>query len=149
MDFFLDVQPWHWLILVFLFLGLEALGAGGFLLGSALGAALVSSYLWLVPGTDWPAQLILFGLGSLVFTLGYWKFFRNVNNRNDYPELNNRASQLVGHTQILEQPLPSGQSRILIGDTFWKVETDHEIKEGSRIRVVGCQGMILQVSEVP
>ena len=118
MDIAFTLQPWHWLILFFLFLGAEALGAGGFLLGSAFAAAMVSLWLWLMPEVSWPAQFLIFGIGSLLFTLAYWKLFRNVNNKNDTPELNNRARQLVGRTVILEHELPAGQSRLQIGDTL-------------------------------
>lgn len=147
MDIAFTLQPWHWLILVFLFLGAEALGAGGFLLGSAIAAAVVSLWLWLVPEMGWPVQLLMFGIGSLLFTLAYWKLFRNVNNKNDSPELNNRALQLVGRTITLEHDLPAGQSRLQIGDTLWKVESDRNISQGCKVSVTGHRGMVLLVRE--
>ncbi|KEI71879.1 NfeD family protein [Endozoicomonas elysicola] len=147
MDIAFTLQPWHWLILVFLFLGAEALGAGGFLLGSAIAAAVVSLWLWLVPEMGWPVQLLIFGIGSLLFTLAYWKLFRNVNNKNDSPELNNRALQLVGRTITLEHDLPAGQSRLQIGDTLWKVESDRNISQGCKVSVTGHRGMVLLVRE--
>ncbi len=147
MDIAFTLQPWHWLILVFLFLAAEALGAGGFLLGSAIAAAVVSLWLWLVPEMGWPVQLLIFGIGSLLFTLAYWKLFRNVNNKNDSPELNNRALQLVGRTITLEHDLPAGQSRLQIGDTLWKVESDQNISQGCKVSVTGHRGMVLLVRE--
>lgn len=147
MDIAFTLEPWHWLILFFLFLGAEALGAGGFLLGSAIAAAMLSLWLWLVPEMSWPVQLVIFGIGSLLFTLAYWKLFRKVNNKNDSPELNNRALQLVGRTIVLEHDLPAGQSRLQIGDTMWKVESDRSVSQSNKVSVTGNRGMVLLVRE--
>ncbi|WP_257267129.1 NfeD family protein [Endozoicomonas sp. ONNA2] len=124
MDISNVLEPWHWLILFFVLLGAEALGAGGFLLGSAAAAAVVSLWLWLVPDMSWPVQLVIFGTGSLLLSFSYWKLFRKVNNKSDSPKLNNRASQLIGRTIMLDHDLPAGQSKLAIGDTLWKVESD-------------------------
>ena len=147
MDIGMTLEPWHWLILLFLLLGAEALGAGGFLLGSAAAAGLLAIVIWLSPIMSWPVQLIVYGAASLIFTLAYWKFFRRVNNRNDSPELNNRAMQLVGRSVVLPQDLPAGVSKLQIGDTFWKVQCDRPVAKDRRIVVRGYQGMTLMVME--
>ena len=145
MDFLTSLQPWHWLIVGFLFLGLEALGSGGFLLGSALGGLLLALVLWLAPGMSWGAQLILFGVSSLVFTVAYWKFFRKVNEQTDRAQLNDRAGQLVGRVVDLQDTLKHGQGRVQIGDTLWKVQASETIEAGSQVVVVGTDGMTLLV----
>ncbi|WP_299727169.1 NfeD family protein [uncultured Endozoicomonas sp.] len=147
MDIAMSFEPWHWLILFFVFLGAEALGAGGFLLGSAAASALVALILWISPDVSWPSQLMWFGIGSLLFTVAYWKFFRKVNNKSDSPELNNRALQLVGRTVLLDHDLPAGISKLQIGDTFWKVQSDRSVARGHNVIVTGCQGMVLLVME--
>ncbi len=147
MDIAFTLEPWHWLILLFVLLGAEALGAGGFLLGSAAAAAVVSLCLWLSPDMGWPLQLVIFGAGSLLLSFAYWKVFKKVNNKSDNPELNNRASQLVGRTVVLDQDLPAGQSKLQIGDTLWKVESDRAVPLGKKVSVTGHQGMMLLVRE--
>ena len=92
-DLFSSLQPWHWIVLTCALLGMEALGAGGFLLGSALASALVALILWLMPELGWSGQLLWFAGFSLLFTVAYWKLFRRVNNRSDHQQLNNRAAQ--------------------------------------------------------
>ena len=143
MDFMIQFESWHWLIIMFAFLGLEALGASGFLLGSAFSSLLVAIILWLIPEVGWPAQLLYFGMGSLIFSLAYWKFFRKINEKSDYPELNNRASQLVGHVFVLSTDILNGQGRVQIGDTLWKVRTEGTLREGSSVVVSGYDGMTL------
>ncbi|MGI9275808.1 MAG: NfeD family protein [Endozoicomonas sp.] len=145
MDFLNALQPWHWIVLAFLLLGLEALGTGGFLLGSAAAGFLLGLLLWLMPDLGWPWQFAVFGIASLTFTLAYWKFFRRANEHNDHPELNNRAQQLVGRILVLEEDLVNGQGRIQVGDTFWKVRANGSIEKGATVQVVGADAMTLLV----
>ncbi len=146
MDFLNTIQPWHWLIIAFLLLGAEALGAGGFLLGSAAAALLIAAALWLAD-ISWAWQMVLYGVFSLIFTIAYWKFFKKLNDQSDHPELNNRASQLIGRIFELEQDLPNAQGRVQIGDTFWKVQASKPLKKGDLVAVTGCHGMVLIIEE--
>ncbi|AMO56464.1 hypothetical protein GZ77_06670 [Endozoicomonas montiporae] len=145
MDFLSSIQPWHWLIMGFLFLGLEALGTGGFLLGSALSGLLLAALLWLVPDLSWGWQLVWFGAGSLVLTVAYWKLFRRVNEKSDNHQLNNRAAQLVGRVVEVSETLVHGQGRVQVGDTLWKVQASEAIEAGAKVVVVGADGMTLLV----
>ena len=138
-----SLQPWHWLILSVLLFALEALGASGFLIGAGIASALLALLLWMMPSMDWGIQLILFGIGTLVMTVAWWKFFRRYNEQTDHPELNNRAVQLVGRVIVLEQPINNGQGRVQIGDTFWKVRSDVDLEVGTTVVVSGCDGMVL------
>lgn len=145
MDLTGSLQLWHWLILSLVILALEALGASGFLLGAGIASALMALLLWLLPSMDWGIQLTLFGTGSLIMTVAWWKVFRRYNQQTDYPELNNRAVQMIGRVIVLEQPVCNGQGRIQIGDTFWKVRSEMELEAGSTVVVSGCEGMVLQL----
>ena len=147
MDFLNTLQPWHWLIVAFLCLGLEALGAGGFLLGSAAAAFLMAAVLWLLPETSWAWQLVWFAVGSLIFTVAYWKFFRQVNEKSDYPQLNQRAAQLIGRVVILENVLPGGQGKIQIGDTLWSVKASGQLEKGCSVIITGSEGMTLLIDK--
>ncbi len=146
MDFLHELQPWHWLIIVFVCLGLEALGAGGFLLGTAAASALLALLLWLIPDISWPAQLVYFGIASLLLTLAYWKFFRKINEENDYPQLNDRSSQLIGTVIVLDHDLAAGPGKIQIGDTFWRVQSSTSVARGESVLVTGNKGMVLIVA---
>ncbi|WP_263079069.1 NfeD family protein [Endozoicomonas sp. Mp262] len=147
MEFLNTIQPWHWLIIAFLLLGAEALGAGGFLLGSAAAAFLVAGAIGLSSDLSWAWQMALFGLFSLLFTIAYWKFFKNLNERSDHPELNNRASQLIGCIFELEQDLPNAQGRVQLGDTFWKVQASKPLEKGTLVAVTGSHNMTLIIEE--
>lgn len=143
MDFLAELQPWHWLILTFLLLALEALGTSGFLLGSAIASVLLAGIIWLNPELSWSWQIALFAILSLVCSLGYWKLFRKVNEQSDHPELNNRAAQLAGRVLVLDQDLPAGQGKIQVGDTLWKARADEPLTKGMSVEIVGYEGMTL------
>lgn len=147
MDMLDSLQSWHWLILMFLLLGAETLGIGGFLLGSAAAALLVGVVKWLLPELGWAGQLVVFAVGSLVFSVAYWKFFKKMNDSNDYPNLNNRASQLIGQYFQLDQNVLNGQGKAQVGDTLWAVQTNckRDLAKGTTVVVVGCQGMTLMI----
>ena len=45
----ITLQAWHWVVLAFALLGFEALGLGGFLIGSAVSAVAMATVIWLNP----------------------------------------------------------------------------------------------------
>ncbi len=139
---------WHWLIVVFVLLGIEALGAGGFLLGAAMAAAVVALCTWWGWVTGWAAQLVLFGIFTLIFTVVYWKVFRKINEKTDATGLNDRASQLIGRSVLLEEDMPDGTGKVQIGDTLWKVQSLTALNQGDRVSVVGSRGMVLLVEKI-
>ena len=141
----ITLQTWHWIVLALVLLSFEALGMGGFMIGSAVSAVAIATVIWLNPEMSWPTQVILFGAGSLLFTYAYWRFFKKINDQTDAPELNNRALTLVGLTITLEHDIPVGLSRLQIGDTRWEVDASQEVSRGAKIVIKGAQGMRLQV----
>ncbi|MCL6269706.1 NfeD family protein [Sansalvadorimonas sp. 2012CJ34-2] len=146
MDFLTELQPWHWVILTFLLLGLEALGAGGFLLGAVVASLLQALILWLAPDMSWAAQFSIFGAATLVFTICWWKFFRKSGQNTEEPLLNNRAAQQVGRVFVLEHDLPGGHGRVQLGDTMWKVKASETLHAGTTVIVSGAEGMSLQLN---
>ncbi|QIZ78376.1 NfeD family protein [Ferrimonas lipolytica] len=143
-----QLQPWHWIILCLLLLGAEAIGIGGFLLGAAAAAAAIAGFLFFWPDTSWANQLILFAIAAVIFTVAYWRFFRSYNDHTEQPQLNDRAAQLIGRSWVLQQSLPSGESRVQIGDTLWRVRTEQQLQQGIRVEVIDRDGMVLLVRQV-
>jgi membrane protein implicated in regulation of membrane protease activity len=143
-----NLEPWHWLSLGLLLLGAEALGASGFLLGTAIAAFLLAIINALFSDISWQTQLILFAIAALGFSIAYWKYFKEFNNRSDHGPLNQRAASLIGRELVVEHDLTGGQGRIQIGDTFWKVKFEGQIDKGTRIKVVDADSMSLQITSI-
>jgi len=139
---------WHWIILALLLLGGEALGAAGFMIGisiSAMGVALLMALGIIV---DWQIQFLLFALLSVVASIVFWKFFSVRSENDDAGMINNRAAQLVGRTLTLEHNVENGQGKLQIGDTFWKVAAQQDLKAGTLVEIHGAEGMVLLIKKV-
>lgn len=139
------ITTWHWLTLAVGLLILEALGAGGFLLGISVAALVLSGVVAMEWVDSWQYQLLWFSLLAVIFTLLYWKIFRGFNDRSTEPLLNDRAAQLIGRRLILEETLIGGQGRIKVGDTLWKAEAESELDAGTCVEIFESEGMTLKI----
>ena len=147
MEWLVEINAYHWFALGLILFAAEALGAAGFLLGAAAGAITLGLLTLALPGLAPAAQLALYAVVSMTATYLYLKVFRDV--QDEHPdELNQRAASLIGHEFELTDPLPDGESRIQIGDTFWKVRCETSLAPGTRVRVIGADAMSLEVSTI-
>jgi membrane protein implicated in regulation of membrane protease activity len=136
---------WSWLILSCLVLLGETLGTAGFLLGVSAAAFITGTVAFVAPGLDWRLQATLFGGLSLVMTALYWWRFRRFNETTDQPQLNQRVRQMIGSTHLLGDACEAGEGRLQIGDTLWRIRSHAPLAAGTRIRVIGAEGMTLLV----
>ena len=144
-EFFTNLQAWHWLILGIFVLILELLGAGGFLLGIGVAALVVSATMAVIPGLDWHWQFLLFAILSVVVTFIYWKKFRHFNEKTQQPLLNARVQRLIGRKVSLLTPLVNGTGKVQIEDALWTVSSSQELPKGAIVTITGAEGMTLLV----
>jgi membrane protein implicated in regulation of membrane protease activity len=114
----------------------------GLFIGIALSSLAMAAFLAFSTTMPWEAQLGLFGFLSVAFNFLYFKFYRRFNDETDTPLLNNRAAQLVGETFTLQSDIIH-QGAVMIHDTRWLVRCEVTLKKGSRVTVVGADGMSL------
>lgn len=136
---------WSWLILSGLVLLGETLGTAGFLLGVSAAAFITGIIAFVAPGLDWRVQAALFGALSLLMTALYWWRFRRFNEASDQPQLNQRVRQMIGSTHVLGEACEAGEGRLQIGDTLWRIRSNTPLTAGTRVRVIGVEGMTLLV----
>ncbi|MDP6968184.1 MAG: NfeD family protein [Gammaproteobacteria bacterium] len=147
MEFFTELNHWHWLILVLLLLAGEAMGAAGFLLGAAGAAATLVVLNLINNDLSWQTQISVFGAVAVILSWRYWKQFRSFNEKTDHPELNDRAAQLVGRTLTLSNDLVGGEGKEQIGDTFWRVRAQSNLPAATQVKVTGTQDRVLLITE--
>jgi len=147
MEFFLVLEPWHWLSLGMLVLILEVFGSGGFLLGIGIAALLNALLLSLFPALAWYVQFIIFAFMSVVITVVYWKRFRKFNNKTEQPLLNSRMARLVGRSASLLTPIENGMGKVQIEDALWTVTCDEDLAQGVIVNIVGVDGTTLLVKQ--
>jgi len=145
MEWLTEINAYHWLALGLLLFAAEALGAAGFLLGTAAAAVVVGVLALMIPGLGIAMELALFAIIAMVASALYLNVFRDEQAANPDP-LNHRAESLIGTEFELAEDLPNGNGRVQIGDTFWRVHADGTLAKGARVRVIDADTMHLTVS---
>ncbi len=142
-DFIDQVGDWVWIIGGMLLLGLEILVSGTFFLWFGI-SAMVVGVIALLTDIDWQVQVGIFAVLALILLVIGRRYFKN--RRQDAPDVivNERASQLIGSTYILTQPIINGSGRIRVGDSTWMVRGS-DLPSGVRVRVVSVDGSTLHV----
>jgi len=150
-QFFADLGPWTWLIIGLLLLMGEAVVPGVFLMWFGLAGVLIG-VLTLAPFTDvswwpWQAQLVGFGVLSLIFILVGNRLFPAGSDDDEASKINDPLSRHVGATTVLIEPIEEGGAgRVKLGDTTWLV-SGPELSKGAKVRVVGTDDGVLRVEE--
>jgi len=138
-----------WAVAALLLVAAETIIPGAFLLWMGIAAAVVFLGVLLVPGIPELAQITAFVVLSFISIQVYRKWIRGRGGerQSDHPTLNRRATQHVGKVAVLDRAIHAGTGRAKIGDAFWTVEGP-DLPEGTSVRVVGVNGMNLQVEAV-
>ncbi len=127
---------WHWMVLAGFLLVLEAMGAGGFLLGFAVAGLFVAG-LSAVVDLAWYVQVSVFSVLGAVLSFWYIKRFRGFNAQTDSPLLNHRMAQLIGREGRVVEVLSSGQYKIQVGDTLWRASGESTLDVGRLVTITG------------
>lgn len=142
------ISYWHWFIFALLLLIFEALVPGTFFLWMSIAALIVGTLLFALPHDFvWQYQLILFAVLS-VASVVLWRLYQRKNpTRTDQPTLNRRGEHYIGRTLTLSEAITNGRGKIKVDDSTWKVE-GIDCPAGTRVRVVGAEGVVLQVEPI-
>lgn len=142
-----DLDPaWYWLIGAALLAATELAVPGVFLAWIAA-AALLTGLLTLITGVGLSAQLVMFGIGSIVMVLVGRQAYARMNHVSSDPLLNDRAAQLIGRTVTVVQPIERGEGRVKVGDGIWTARGP-DAAEGTRVRITGTTSSCLLVEPV-
>ncbi len=143
MSWIASLGSWNWFILAALFLLLEVLAPGTFMLWLGLSAILVGA-ISLAVIWSWQTQVIAFAVFA-VASIPAWRYFaRKVEKPADRPFLNRRSEGYVGREFTLDKPIVGGVGTIHIDDTVWRVKGP-DCPAGSRVRIARAEGADLLV----
>lgn len=135
---------WHWWVLAGVLLLAEVLLPAFFFLWLAIAAAVVGLLLLLVPTLGWEYQVLAFSGLSVASIVAFRVYGHRVGTPTDQPALNRRGEQYVGRSFTLERPIVNGLGEQRVDDTTWRI-AGPELPAGTRIKVVGVDGVILKV----
>lgn len=142
-SYLVELGAWNWLILAGVFLVLELMAPGIFLVWLGIAAAVVG-LLALMVDIAWQWQLVLFAVLSLVAVYIAHKYLRSEDMVSDRPFLNRRAQQHIGKSYILAEAIENGRGKVKIGDSLWRVEGP-DAPEGSSVTITDADGTVLRV----
>lgn len=133
-----------WLALGFILLILELVVSGVFLMWWGFAAIITAAISSLLP-LDW--QMILFAVLATIFSVMWWKFQRNKDQKDDrQTELNAREHHLIGSCGTIEEV--NGEIiRAKFGDTTWKV-IGESLQVGDKVQVLKVEGITLLVRKI-
>ena len=139
-----DILFWHWWILAGMLLILELTSPVYFFLWLGFSAAAVGFLLLVFPVIPVEAQLVLFGILSIVAVLA-WRKYREVHPPiSDQPMLNQRGQQYTGRIFTLDQAIVNGVGKVQVDDSTWRVK-GADLPAGTHVRVVGVDGVVFVV----
>jgi len=143
METIAELGAWNWMILAAILFVLELTAPGIFFMWFGL-AAVATGLITFRYDIGWQWQLIVFCALSLAAVLLANKYLRGHPLESERPLLNERATQLIGQTFDLIDPIVNGRGSVKIGDSIWRVEGP-ELPQGARIKVIGADGTVLKV----
>lgn len=143
-DLFAALNHWDWLALGGLLLICEVFGAGGYLLWLGLAALATGALSLLFPVGSGLWQALVFALLALACVGLWWRYQHRQGAASAEPELNQRGSELIGRTFSVHEPIIGGRGKIKVGDSLWLV-SGPDLPQGAAVRVIGLEGVLLQV----
>ena len=146
MDLFAGIEFWHWWVAAIGLIVVEALVPGAIFLWLGVSAAVVGAILLAAPELSWEYQLLIFAVLSVGSVIGWRAYHKRHPTETDLPNLNRRGEQYVGRLITLDDPIVNRVGKIRLDDTSWKV-AGQDLPAGARVRVIGVDGVVLQVEE--
>ena len=143
-----ELNPWDWLGIGLVFLVLELIISGVFLMWVGFSALSVALLLALVP-LSWKIQLVISGSLTLVYIV-LWTYFgksKFQDLKTSEQNLNSRSMNYIGQTRPLLEAIVGGKGVIVIDDSRWVV-SGPDAPEGSSVKILSVDGSTLIVELV-
>ena len=141
-----EVEFWHWWVVAAGFGALDMLAQSGLLLWLGVAALMVGLVVFVLPDLAWQSQALLFVGFAVGVLAAAWLSRRFGSTATGRARADLRGAQPVGHLIVLETPILNGRGRAFVGDTLWTVE-GRDRPAGATVRVVGSDGVLLQVED--
>ncbi len=145
--FLAQYGAWSWIVGGLILLAIELIVPGGVFVWLG-GAAIATGLVVLVLPIGFAMQWVIFGTLALIAIILWLKFGRKMlNTKTDSPFLNKRAERFVGREVVLEEAISGGFGRVKMDDTTWRVAGE-DAPKGSKVKIIGHEGVILKVEAV-
>lgn len=143
--FLAEASPWWWVALAIAIGAIEMVTFTYFLIWLALAAFGTGVGLWLFPGMSGVAQLTLFAVLAVAFTVAgrYWLAHRRATP-SDAPGLNRRSERVIGRTGKALDNFDGAEGAVLIDGVRWRARlTNGPALKDQKVSVIDADGMTL------
>lgn len=146
-EFFKNLEFWHWWIFAFVLAIMEIIVPGAFFIWFGLSSLVTGVVLLAIPTLGWEWQLVFWGMLGLATVIG-WRLWVHAhpNQSEDNNSLNRRGQQYMGRVLDLDEPIINGLGKAKLGDTVWRV-SGPDLGRGQKVKVIGTNGTILMVEK--
>lgn len=138
---------WHWLVLAVVLGIIEILTFTTFFLWIALAALFTGVLQFIFPAMPLVIQILVFAVGSVMFTIIGRMYFVKRPITSDSPLLNKRNEQYIGRTFTLTEPVVNGLGSVKVDDSTWRVRGE-DLAAGETVKITGVDGVILEFEKV-
>lgn len=137
-----------WFTLFLLCIALEIITGTGWLLVISLGALSSAIVDFFLPISQ-EANICFFASISILTSIIKFVYDKK-HKKLDTPLVNTGHTRFKGKEFTLSDDIVNGKGQLLIGDTFWPVETlyDENYPAGTRVIVTDMQGITLKVMTI-
>ena len=135
---------WHWWILAGALLILELTSPVFFFLWLGFSAAAVGFLLLVFPAIPIEAQLVLFGILSVVAVIASRRYRETHPPVSQQPLLKQPGQQYTGRIFTLDHAIVNGVGKVEVDDSTWRVKGP-DLAAGTRVRVTGVDGVVFIV----
>jgi len=139
-----QVVFWHWFVLAAVFVVIEMLAPGTFMLWLGVAAAVAGLMLLLWPGAPIEWQLLAFSVTAVVSVFAWRRVQKRSPVVSESPALNQRTANYLNRVYTLIKPIENGIGMARVDDSVWSV-SGPDLPEGARVRVIGVEGTVLKV----
>ncbi|MCG2633701.1 MAG: NfeD family protein [Gammaproteobacteria bacterium] len=145
----LQLLYWHWVLIGLVLIIAEIFLPSFTALWFGLGALLVGGIVWLAPGLNLQLQMLIWAIGSSLFTFLWFRYLRP--RMADHTKAGISREAILGQSgQVLR--VPEGEQRGLVrfstpllGDDEWAFICNDPVASGDRVYVTDVSGNTLIV----
>ena len=138
---------WFWFVLTIVLFGLEMLVPGVIFMWLAFAAIVVGGIVLIDPAMGWEIQFIIFSVLGIISVYSGRTYLRKNPIVSEDEDLNDRGARYIGNKYTIEREIQNGEGKVRIGDTLWLVRGDFDAEVGSKVKVVGSDGVVLLVEK--
>lgn len=148
MEWFVNWDIWHWLVLGFILLIAEIAMPGVFLLWWGLAAIVVAGIMKLFPDLPLSSLAVIYAIIAMILSVIWWRYQHGKDQADQSNRaLNQRNHAMIGSRGKVLEMAENGIGRGAFGDTTWRIK-GQGLSVNDIIEVTGVDGITLNVIKI-